>query len=281
MKVKEILVQAIKELGESEIGDAKIKARRILCNALNISKEKLFLCEEDVVSEELQRSFQKQIEKLKSGMPIQYILHRQEFMKLDFYIEEGVLIPQPDTEVLVEETIKIGKKERKIKILDLCTGTGCIGISLAYYLPKANVLLSDISDIAIKVAKENIKINQMQERVNLIQSNLFDKIEERNFDIIVSNPPYIRTEIIPTLDIEVQKEPMLALDGGKDGLSFYRNIIAEAWRYLKKEGYLLLEIGYDQKEQVENIVRNNAKYQLIETKKDFAGNDRVIIVKRR
>lgn len=281
MKVKELLIEAEKKEEKTKIENVKVKIKRILCNLLNISKEQIFFHEEDEVTAEIESLFFKQIKELKAGVPIQYIIHKQEFMKLNFYVEDGVLIPQPDTEILVEEAIKKVIEKEKIKILDLCTGTGCIGISLAYYLQKSQVTLSDISEIAIKVAAKNSKKNQVEKRVNIVKSDLFKKIKEIDFDLIVSNPPYIQTRVISTLNIEVQKEPILALDGGKDGLDFYRSILRQAWRYLKKDGYLLLEIGFDQKEQVEQLVKDNTNYQLLETKKDLAGNDRIIIIKRR
>lgn len=220
MKVKELLIEAEKKEEKTKIENVKVKIKRILCNLLNISKEQIFFHEEDEVTAEIESLFFKQIKELKAGVPIQYIIHKQEFMKLNFYVEDGVLIPQPDTEILVEEAIKKVIEKEKIKILDLCTGTGCIGISLAYYLQKSQVTLSDISEIAIKVAAKNSKKNQVEKRVNIVKSDLFKKIKEIDFDLIVSNPPYIQTRVISTLNIEVQKEPILALDGRKRWFGF-------------------------------------------------------------
>lgn len=201
-------------------------------------------------------------------------------MKLNFYVDENVLVPRPDTEILVEEVIKIVKKQKKEQILDLCTGSGAIGISIAKYVASSNVVLADISKEALQVAKKNAKQNGVEKQITLIQSNLFEKIQT-TFDIIVSNPPYIRSKVIKTLQKEVQQQPQIALDGGEDGLFFYRDIIKKAKQYLKPNGYLCLEIGYDQKESVIGLLEESNQYQEIENKKDLSENDRVIIAKVR
>lgn len=214
------------------------------------------------------------------GKPLQYITNQQEFMKLNFYVDENVLVPRPDTEILVEEVIEIVKKQKKEQILDLCTGSGAIGISIAKYVASSNVVLADISKEALQVAKKNAKQNGVEKQITLIQSNLFEKIQT-TFDIIVSNPPYIRSKVIKTLQKEVQQQPQIALDGGEDGIFFYRDIIKKAKQYLNPNGYLCLEIGYDQKESVIGLLEESNQYQEIENKKDLSENDRVIIAKVR
>ena len=211
-------------------------------------------------------------------MPIQYITNKQEFMKLDFYVDENVLIPQPDTEILVEKAIEEAKKIENVEILDMCTGSGCIGISIAKNIENAKVTLVDISENVIEIAKKNALRNKVESQLTFIQSNMFEKVEKK-FDIIVSNPPYIKTDVIPKLDKQVQNEPHIALDGGKDGLKFYKIIIEEAKKYLKENGKLILEIGYDQKEEVENLIKQSRQYKKIEVIKDLSQNDRVIIGK--
>ena len=198
-------------------------------------------------------------------------------MGLQFYVDENVLIPQPDTEILVEETIKLLKEKQNIQILDLCTGSGCIAIAIAKYLKSAKVIAIDISKKALEIAQKNSKINEVEEKIQFMQSDLWQEIKKQAFDIIVSNPPYIETENIQKLSKQVQKEPLIALDGGKDGLEFYRKIIKEAPNYLKEDGYLCLEIGYNQKKQIINEMLQTKDYKYIVSKKDLAGNDRVII----
>ena len=199
-----------------------------------------------------------------------------DFYGFDFYVDENVLIPQPDTEVLVLQTINIIKQyeNRNIKVLDLCTGSGAIAISTAkaFENQAVQVYASDISDKALEVAKKNSKKNDVH--INFINSNMFENIDEK-FDIIVSNPPYIETETIKKLSKDVQQEPNIALDGGFDGLEFYKIIASEYEKYLNDNGTLLLEIGYNQKQSVTELFRNRN----VECIKDLAQNDRVIIVK--
>ena len=197
-------------------------------------------------------------------------------MNLNFYVDENVLIPQPDTETLVLQAIKRIKQyeNNNIKVLDLCTGSGAIAISLAKEFENKNVQVyaSDISDKALEVAKKNSKKNDVH--INFINSNMFENIDEK-FDIIVSNPPYIETETIKKLSKDVQQEPHIALDGGFDGLEFYKIIASEYEKYLNDNGTLLLEIGYNQKQSVTELFINRN----VECIKDLAQNDRVIIVK--
>ena len=210
--------------------------------------------------------FQSAIQLLDNGMPIQYITNKQEFMELSFYVDENVLIPQPDTEILVEEVLsKINKQE---KILDLCTGSGAIGIALAKNTENIKIYMSDVSEKALEIAKRNITKNKVEERCELIVSNMFENIYSK-YDVIVSNPPYIESEEIKILPKEVRSEPIIALDGGFDGLDFYRIIANEAYKYLKEEGILALEIGYNQKEKVIDLLSKTGKYKDIYCKKDL------------
>ena len=244
-----------------------------------MSKEYLIIHSLDKVEEIVVDNYNEAIRKLINQVPLQYITNKQEFMKLDFYVDENVLIPRADTEILVEEVIEYCNKESKkeYRILDLCSGSGAIGISIAKYVPNAKVVCADISDKALEVSKKNAKINEV-DNINFIQTNMFENIEDE-FDIIVSNPPYIKTEVIKTLDKEVQKEPHIALDGGETGLDFYEIIVQNAYKYLQKDGSLFLEIGYDQKDEVEELLHKNENYREIYSKKDLAGNDRIVVAK--
>lgn len=263
-------------LKQRGIEDSELKVKLIISNILNVDKEYLIIHDNEEIKKELEKAIDLKIFRLFMGEPIQYIINKQEFYALDFYVDKNVLIPQPDTEVLVEEVINIAKDNKSPKILDLCTGSGAIAISIKKNIPDAKITATDISRKALKVAKINKEKNNTE--IELIKSNMFKKIKD-TFDIIVSNPPYIKTKVIKTLDKEVQNEPHIALDGGQDGLKFYKIIINQAHEYLKENGFLCLEIGYDQKEEVINLIKENGNYKNIYSKKDLAGNDRIIICK--
>lgn len=265
------------------VDDAIYKVDILLGYLLKMSKIELIINENKEVEQGIINIFEKYIDEIIAGKPIQYIIGFQEFMKLKFEVNEDVLIPQPDTEILVEELINKVKKidnyeNNKIKILDLCTGSGAIAISIEHYLEDTNlnIYASDISNEALEVAKKNAKVINKNTKINFVLSDMFEHIKENNFDFIISNPPYISTDTIKTLSKEVQSEPHIALDGGKDGLEFYRIITSEAYKFLKRDGCILIEIGYDQKNKVIDLFNNSSKYYNIKCLKDLSGNDRVI-----
>lgn len=213
-------------------------------------------------------------------IPLQHLTGEQEFMGIPFLVNEHVLIPRQDTEILVEEALKIvnrdsdsGGNGRRRNVLDLCTGSGCIAVSLKAFRRDLSVTACDISREALAVARENAKRNQTE--IQFVASDLFSGISG-NYDMIVSNPPYIPREVIPTLMPEVREhEPVLALDGGPDGLEFYRKIVYNSQEYLTAGGWLLLEIGYDQGKAVSGYMRENY-FRDIEVIRDLAGLDRVV-----
>lgn len=287
MKIKEVIELGKQVLIRNNIDDASLVARELLAHVLGQNKQYLVIHSDDELEEEYRSKFVDCINQIVSGKPLQYITNKQEFMGLNFFVDENVLIPQPDTEVLVEETIKkcisvaeLGAEQSLIKILDLCTGSGAIAISLNYVLAQKNInaeiMASDISTKALDIAKKNNESNNTS--VKFAESNLFENIQKNDFDIIVSNPPYIKRKIIETLPCQVQAEPHIALDGGEDGLDFYKKIIDQACKYIKN-GYVLLEIGYDQKDEVEGLFRANGRYSEIETVKDLSNNDRCVIAR--
>lgn len=279
MKIEEILKKSIYELNKNKIEDSAKKARIILAHILGVQKEYLVVHDKEEIAESKENKYNEAICKLKNHIPLQYIINYQEFMKLDFYVDENVLIPRQDTEILVEEVINNCNEnvENTYKILDLCAGGGAIGVSLAKYLKNANVICTDISSKALEIARKNACKNDVK-NIEFRYSDMFKQIEEK-FDIIVSNPPYIKREIIKTLDIQVQNEPYIALDGGNDGLDFYKIIVDEAYKYLNEFGKLYLEIGYDQKEDVVELLRKSGKYNQIYSKKDLYENDRIVCCK--
>ena len=311
MKLQELIQNSKHELDSLNIEEADIKLKILIEYVFKISKEKLILKYKDEINDKKVEEFRKLLKKLENGIPIQYIINNQEFMGLNFYVDENVLIPQPDTEILVEEVIKycnelrnnesedketnkdykeniekepiINKEDKNInkktiKILDLCTGSGIIGISIYKYLENVEIYASDISQKALNIAEKNTNLNNA--KINFINSDMFENIHIKDFDIIVSNPPYIESKVIESLSKEVQNEPKLALDGGEDGLKFYRCILENAKDYLRKNGAIFLEIGYDQKEKIEEILKSYKIYKETKCIKDFGGNNRVIIIKR-
>ena len=284
MQIKEILKLGVELLREKNIEEPNLKVKMLLSDVLNKTKEYLIIHDEEEVNENEKKVFLEKIERLRNYEPIQYILNRQEFMGFSFSVNENVLIPQQDTENLVEEVLHIADKldkdiNEEIRILDLCTGSGAIAISIAKLLgKKVLVYASDISAEALKVAEENSMNNMVN--IYFFKYNLFEKISNLyKFDIIVSNPPYIETKKIENLPEEVKREPKIALDGGEDGLKFYKEISKEAKKYLLENGYLAFEIGYNQREYVESILKQD-RYKNIYSRKDLSGNDRVVIAQK-
>lgn len=279
MTIKELLTKGTIMLKGENLDSPSVKARLLLQDTLNKSRQYLLVHETEEVNEALKNKYLTNIEKVKNGTPIEHITHIKEFMKLNFYVNENVLIPRQDTEILVEEAIKIAKKINAKKILDLCTGSGAIAISLAKYIENAEITATDISQEAIRVAKRNAINNEVENSITFIESDLFENIANTKYDMIISNPPYIKKDIIKKLSKDVQNEPHIALDGGYDGLRFYRKIANKAYEYLKFGGYLCLEIGYDQKESVTEIIEQEQKYINTYCKKDLFDNDRIIVTK--
>lgn len=234
------------------------------------------LSESDAETQEKMQTYRGMIAKRASRIPLQQILGSQEFMGLDFFVNEHVLIPRQDTETLVELVLQEQQSTEK-KLLDLCTGSGCIAISLAVKGGYESVTATDLSEEALKVAERNAKAHQKE--IIFRQGDLFTALpqsEAGTFDIITSNPPYIPTAVIATLEPEVREhEPMMALDGTEDGLKFYRQIAKKAGTWLKPGGVIYLEIGYDQGEAVSGLLRE-AGFDKVRVVKDLPGKDRVV-----
>ena len=281
MTIKQAMIKGVTILKLEKISTPKLKARLLLQYVLKKPRQYLIVYDNQKLTDKEEQEYLKYIELVAQGEPIEHITHQKEFMKLSFYVDENVLIPRQDTEVLVEEVIKIAKNIRAKKILDLCTGSGAIAVSLAKYLENTQITALDISGKALDVAIANAKNNHVQEKITFVESNLFQDLRQEKYDIIVSNPPYIRRKEIATLDKEVRKEPKIALDGGEDGLDFYREIINKGYEYLKYGGYICLEIGYDQKEEVMQIIKDKKQYTETYWKKDLYDNDRVIVTRLR
>ena len=277
MTIKDIIVKYSKELEEIS-PTPRLDVETLLQKVLGVDRLYILLNLERVLSEDEEQLFNKFINERLNNRPIAYIVGNREFMGLDFFVKEGVLIPRPDTEVLVEEVIKLAKKKDAKNILDIGTGSGAITVSLAKYLENVKVTSVDISDIALEIGKRNAISNEVDDRINFVKSDLFTNIDkETKFDIIVSNPPYIKREVIDTLDKQVKDyEPYNALEGGVDGLDFYRAITKQAKEYLKKDGILAYEVGHDQSEDVSKLMEMDG-YTNIYTLKDLQQIDRVVI----
>ena len=275
MTIKQAITKGMIMLKSNNVESPKLKARLLLQYVLDKPRQYIIVYDNKEIDKQQQWQYFVNIEKLTKGIPLQHITHRQEFMKMDFFVDENVLIPRSDTEILVEEVIKIAQKYNSPRILDLCTGSGAIAISLKKFVPNADITAVDISEKALEIAQKNAE--KLEVKINFVKSDLFDKLDNKKFDIIVSNPPYIRKDEIKKLSEEVQKEPKIALDGGEDGLDFYRIIAEQAINYLKTGSFLCFEIGYNQKNDVIKIIEDEQNYKNTYCKKDLYGNDRIII----
>ena len=277
MNIKQAIEKGAVNLKTVNIESPKVKARMLMQFILNKPRQYIIINDMKELTLSQKEEYFEYIKKLMNNMPIEHITKQKEFMKMNFFVNEKVLIPRQDTEVLVEEVIKIAKKTNSRQILDLCTGSGAIAVSLAKYLPNVEITATDISLDAIKIATKNAIMNNVENKITFVHSNLFQNILKDRYDIIVSNPPYIKSKEIGILDKQIQKEPRIALDGGIDGLDFYRKIIKQCYEYLRYEGFLCLEIGYDQKIDVIELLENEEKFGNIYSKKDLYGNDRIVI----
>lgn len=278
MTIKEIIIKYCQKL-ENISDTPRLDVEMLLKKALgDVDSMYIRLNLDKALNDEQENYFLEMMKDRLNERPIAYIIGNREFMGLDFFVKEGVLIPRPDTETLVEELINICNNKTGLNILDIGTGSGAITVSLAKYLDKSHVISVDISDIALEIASKNAISNKVDERIDFIKSDLFSNIsKEQKFDIIVSNPPYIRKKDIEGLDRQVKDfEPYNALEGGDDGLDFYRKITKESIEFLKINGVLAYEVGHDQASDVSKIMQQNG-FEGIYTKKDLQGFERVVI----
>lgn len=271
--VKELLQWAVLFLGKEK----RIEAELLLAQLINFSRAKLLAYPEKIITKDQALEFREIVKLRKEGEPLQYILGREDFMALDFKVTKDVLIPRSDTEIMVEKVIDYIRSSSQIgHVLDLCTGSGAIAISLAYYLPEIKLTAVDISEEALVIARLNAQANGVEDKINFYQGDLFAALEENmKYNIIVSNPPYITSSEMEGLPVDVQKEPHLALWGGFDGLDFYRKIIKQAPDFLETGGRLFVEIGSKQGQEVSCLFKENA-FTNIEVIKDWNNLDRVV-----
>lgn len=275
--IQELLLLGKETLQQSGNEYAKYERKVLLEEVLGQNYMYMLMNGEEEVSAKAEQRYLEFLERRCTHYPLQYLLGYAHFMDYTFYVDENVLIPRNDTEVLVEFANEVieGKKpdDRAWHVLDLCCGSGCIGISLKLYHKEIDLTLSDLSEAALAVTKRNLERHGLCAEV--VCGDLLQGIREK-MNLIVCNPPYIERDVIDTLMPEVKEyEPVLALDGGEDGLDFYRRIAADSPDYLEKQGWLILEIGYDQGETVSRLLREHGFLE-VAVKKDYAGLDRVV-----
>lgn len=270
---KDALEYGKQRLLECEIEDVNLDAWLLLEYVSGISRSWYFVHEDEEISEDDIEEYQILIEQRGKHIPLQQLTKEAYFYGMKFFVNENVLIPRQDTEVLVEQVLSLSKGKENLKLLDMCTGSGCILLALLANLKQASGTGVDLSEKALEVAQRNGK--ELGIEVSWVQSDLFDKVSG-SYDIIVSNPPYIETSVIEGLMDEVKLyEPRMALDGTEDGLFFYREITMQAGKYLKNNGILAFEIGYNQGKAVSEFMKENG-YEEVQVLQDLAGLDRVV-----
>lgn len=282
MVIGDLLETAANRLDNGETGDSYIEALVLLTFALNCNKTYIYVHRDKEVDENIASIYLEYIERKAKGEPVSYITGSAWFMSFEFIVNPSVLIPRPETEGLVEKAEQLIETEftEKVRILDMCTGSGCIGISLAEMFTQAEVHLADIDKDALEVAEQNIKKHSLEDRVHAIQSDLFENVSKIKYDIILSNPPYVAEDDILHLEDNVRKyEPEKALFGGPDGLYFYKKIAQQAGAYLNHGGYLILEAGIGQSDAISALLVEN-KFTVIDIQNDIAGIPRVITSKK-
>jgi len=272
--LKELFALGVNRLKKAEIEESELDAWYILEKITGLGRAEYFIHSEDIIEKDKAEEFFRLIERRSKRIPLSYVIGTRDFFGLTFKVNENVLIPEQETEILVEEVIKHSEGKT---VLDMCTGSGCIAISIALFGKPLKVTASDISEKALEVAVENAKNLEVCE-ISFIQGDMFENITEK-FDIIVSNPPYIETKVIDELMPEVRDYiPRLALDGDEDGLKFYRIISKEAVKKLNKNGRIFYEIGYNQSRAVASILLENG-FTDVKIMKDYSGLDRIVMAK--
>ncbi|WP_027207726.1 peptide chain release factor N(5)-glutamine methyltransferase [Butyrivibrio fibrisolvens] len=274
MIYSDIYKNASIRLKEAGVPEYQLDARLLLEYVCGTDYNTLLVHGDRDVSPEEEKKYNELIEKRASRVPLAYIVGYQEFMGLTFDVNENVLVPNQDTETLAEEALR--ELSDGMRFMDLCTGSGCVALSILNYTNDTSCVMTDISDKAIEVATGNRDRLGFSDRAEIVKTDLFPQDDDKKFDMIVSNPPYIRTDVIATLPPEVGKgEPYIALDGGQDGLIFYRRIIENAPKWLYTSGWLMMEIGYDQGDAVADLMKDGGFHE-VEVIKDLGGNDRVV-----
>ncbi|MDK2821263.1 MAG: release factor glutamine methyltransferase [Clostridia bacterium] len=280
MTLEEALRKVTYKLKEAAIDQPRLEAEILLAWASNLSRPQLLARLDEELPVSVSHKLWQAVEQRGNRYPLQYIIGRQQFMSLDFRVTSDVLIPRQDTEVVVENVLKCLKSEGNYCIADCGTGSGAIALSLAYFLPNSNFYATDINPSALAVAQQNARNLGLADRVTFGRGNFLSPFKSLKFDVIVSNPPYIPTGELGNLPKEVQAEPLIALDGGPDGLAAYREILPQAAEALVEGGLLAMEIGYNQGADVLNLAKAIGAFRDIRILPDYAGRDRCFLAYR-
>ncbi len=285
-RITDILNWSTQYLKKKKIDQPRLTSEILLANTLNCRRIDLYLKFDQPLNMVERRCYRQLLKSRAQGKPWQYLTGRIEFFSLPFEINEAVLIPRPETEILIEKVLSyLGKNdylESPIKAWDIGTGSGVIAVSLARHLPRLTVLATDISSAVLSTARANAELNGVLEQIQFKVSDLAENIGNVSFDLIISNPPYISTAELKSLPIEIRYEPVIALDGGKKGLEFYRQFAEIACNYLSPGGILALEIGAEQGNEIKTILKTSSIFSSIQIFKDYAFNDRVVLaIKKR
>lgn len=281
MPVKELLLLGEQRLANAGISNAKGESRELYCHRFGLNQRQFLMEWQNTREYEDCESYFELLDRRAEGEPLQYIMGVQNFYGYDIHVEPGVLIPRLDSETVVENAIKLINEKKYKTILDLCTGSGALGIAIAKECKGVKVTMTDASDDAVKIARDNVARLGVSKECKVVQGDLFEPLKgifgKEKFDLIISNPPYIASSVISTLDIEVKDfEPLEALDGGESGLDYYNKITASAREHLKKKGAIVFEIGHDQGDAVAGMLRE-AGFSNVAVHKDLPGRDRTVI----
>jgi len=275
--IRDALARAVSVLKGGGVAQPRLEGELLLASLLAIDRVKLIMNDQNLLSKSSWEQYQNRLQQRVRGWPLQYLIGRQEFMSLDLLVTPSVLIPRGDTEILAEEVLALKEKAKKAPtIIDVGTGSGAIAVALAYYWREAKIYATDVSPEALEIAKKNADRHRV--KIEFILGDLLTPFikNSRKFDIIVSNPPYIASGEIKLLPKDVQKEPKLALDGGREGLDYYQKLIPQAMTLLERQGTLALEIGWDQGLAVKQMLEHNG-FKQIAIIQDYGSRDRVVI----
>ncbi len=282
MNIKSVLETTEEFFKKHNISQPRLDAEVLLADLLQIERIKLYVNYDYPLKKKELQQYRERIIKRAQRVPVAYITGNKEFMSLELEVNRNVLLPRPETELLVEEIIEYCQKSgiKDPNIVDVGTGSGAIMVSLGYHLPEAKILGIDISSKALEVARKNIKKYDLEKRLKVIKGDLLKpliKLNKKNVDIIVSNPPYIKSSEISKLAPEIKSEPRLALDGGDKGIDIYKRLIPEAKKVLNKKGLIFLEIGAEQAQFLKDLLKH---WKNVKIKKDYAEYDRIVIATR-